>query len=196
MRKFISVALVLGISFVMYSLLSCKKDEPSNPLTPNSATQLLLEGKWKYAKSVRVDSEYFALSAYNQPWPFAAPWGIVFDLDTTYNYLKFSSDGTLYSFQSSWGTGQAGRFYEDTVRYNISGSFIYLSYPAGVNSEAHSVTATPAEPIIYNAYQDTITIISLTANTITIKRNYHYKHYGWTQTTSVKKESVDSLVKH
>lgn len=163
------------------------------------STQLLIEGNWKYAKSVRCDTEYFALpGTMTQPWPFMPNTGTFYNMDTTYDYLKFKSNGTLYSFQGSWGIAQAGRLYRDTVQYNVSGNSIFLSFPAGINRESYSPTASSftIEPIVYNAYQDTIAILSLKSNSMTIKRNYHYKHYGFARTSYVRKESLDSLVRY
>jgi len=159
------------------------------------ATQLLIEGNWKYAKSVRCDTEYF-VGYMTQPWPFIPNTGTFYNMDTTFDYLKFKTNNSLHSFQSSWGTAQAGRLYKDTIQYSISGNLIILVYPAGVNSESRSIVTGNIAPINYLTYQDTIFIQNLTSNRMMIKRNYHYKHYGWSGTSYVKKESIDSLVRY
>lgn len=160
------------------------------------SAQLLIEGNWKYAKSVRCDTEYFAPPYITQPWPFTPNTGTFFNMDTTFDYLKFKTNNTLNSFQSSWGTGQAGRLYKDTIQYSISGNLIILSYPAGINTESLSIITGAKTPFSYQAYQDTIFVSKLTSSSMVIKRNYHYKHYGWSQAIYVKKESLDSLVKY
>jgi IPT/TIG domain len=159
------------------------------------ANQILLEGNWRYVKSVRCDTEYFSVGI-TQPWPFLPNTGTFVNLDITYDYLKFNSNNSVYSFQSSWGTGQAGRLYQDTAQYNISDNYIILSYPAGVNSKSLSNVTGTISPINYPAYQDTIFVQKLTSGNMVMKRNYHYKHYGWAGTTYVKKESIDSLIKY
>jgi len=160
------------------------------------SAQLLIEGNWKYAKSVRCDTEYFALPYITQPWPFTPNTGTFYNMDTTSDYLKFKTNNSLNSFQSSWGTGQAGRLYKDTIQYSISGNLIILSYPAGINTESLSIITGAITPLSYQAYQDTIFISKLTSTSMVIKRNYHYKHYGWAEALYVKKESLDSLVKY
>jgi len=160
------------------------------------ATQLLIEGNWKYAKSARCDTSYFAPPILMTPWPFGLNTGIFYNMDTTYDYLKFKATNSLHSFQGSWGTGQAGRLYKDTIQYSISGNLIILSYPAGINTESISIITGLKTPISYQAYKDTIFINKLTSTSMVIKRNYHYKHYGWFEATYVKKESLDSLVKY
>lgn len=145
-----------------------------NIVSPN---QLLILGKWVYAASNRYDSIYANRIVTRID---------VSNLNTNTNYLAFTGDGKAYSFQQGWGLGHSGAFYRDTVNYTIFDKTVYLSYPAGTNYYGGT-------PFTYPAYQDTITIKSLTANSFALTRNYHFKHFS-TNSGEVKL-SIDSLIR-
>ncbi len=157
-----------------------------------SSNELLILGKWKYAKSLKVDSAflYNGPQLVELPWPFITPPNnISYNLDTTTNYLFFSENGTANYFQFAWGLGQSGIMYKDTIPYTVNNSQVYLTYPAGTNQIATNPQFS------YPTYTDTIKIQSISINKMVIYRNYHDKHYGHANTFDHRKYSIDSLVR-
>jgi hypothetical protein len=156
-----------------------------------SAIELLLPGKWKYAKSTRVDSSFFYYlgNPIYLPWPFMTPLNNTFyDLDSNRNYMIFSENSIAYSFQEAWGLGQSGLQYKDTIPYSINNNEVYLSFVAGTNQISNPT-------FNYAAYNDTIKIHTISSNKMVITRSYHSKHYGHANTLNHRKESIDSLVR-
>ena len=141
-----------------------------------SSNQLLILGKWVYASWNGYDSVFVnrIVTHYHGSNP-----------DSNYNYLIFT-DSVVYYFHQTWGYGQSGAFYRDTVNYTIWDNNILLSYPSGTNNYSGT-------PFTYPAYQDTMTITSLTANSFTLSRNYHFKHFF--DNTREVKQSIDSLMR-
>lgn len=174
---------------VSISNLTINAQENLRIVSPN---ELLIIGKWKYAKSVKVDSSYIIaeMLLIELPWPFMTPPNNTFyDLDSNYNYLSFSENGFANYFQGAWGIGQSGIIYKDTIPYSVNNDQIYLNYSAGNNQIAINPQFS------YPAYNDTIKILSISRNKMIIYRNYHYKHYGHANTIDHRKYSIDSLVR-
>ncbi len=171
MKKITLFSLLVILS---YYLIACSK---SNSSTPQSPYQSLILGKWLYAHANNYDSVF--ITHYATHTQLLHP-------HSTYNYLIFTDSNIAYSMQYAWGSGMTTVIYNDTVSYKIAGNNIFLLWPAGTNMYA-------APTFTYPAYQDTITIKSLTQNTFTLTRNYHYKHFI-TNTGEVK-VSIDSLMR-
>lgn len=141
-------------------------------LTPN---ELFLLGNWVFISSIRSDTLMGGSQSSFQ----------LTNLSPTLNYLTFTDSGLLYSKLQGWGAGLNGSIFADTVNYTVSKNQIFLSFPAGINHYGGNFSN-------YTAYQDTINIRSLTANSFYFSRNYHFKHIVNLMEI---KNSVDSLIK-
>jgi IPT/TIG domain len=146
-----------------------------------SSYEVFLIGNWIYKNSFRSDTVINGgIIAYTNNFQYP-------NLSPTSNYLIFTDSGKAYSAQEGWGYGMSGVYYIDTINYTLTANKIYLSYPAGINNYSGGVS--------YPAYQDTINISSLTKNSFSLSRYYHYKHINITTGLIDIKKSVDSLIK-
>ena len=156
-----------------------------------SAMELLIVGKWFYKYSILSDTEYVNNNNQIQifPWPFLPGVNPQTNYDSSFNYITFNDTGISNNSRYGWGIGQAGTIYRDTISYNQSSNIIYLSFPAGINTYSGQMFSYPG-------YQDTITINSITQNSLVIFRRYHQKHYANSNNILNKKLSLDSLIKY
>ncbi len=144
-----------------------------------SRNEVLILGNWIYKNSIRSDTVVNGgVVTYANSFQYTNP-------NPSFNYLIFTDSGKAYSFQQAWGQGQSGALYKDTINYSVNNNQIFLLYPAGTNNYSGGFT--------YLAYQDTINIKSLTGNSFSLSRYYHYKHF--TYNTGETKQSIDSLIK-
>ncbi|MGZ3857995.1 MAG: hypothetical protein ACXVMS_00595 [Flavisolibacter sp.] len=172
--------IILGVYAILIVLnfTRCSKSNQS----PSTQSQIL--GNWVYSSSYRSDTVYNNGSLMNTLGEYLPKANLI----PQRNYMIFNSDGSVYYAQTGWGRGMGGVFFGDTVQYTVKGSSIFLSYPSGVNIYSYP-------NFNYPAYQDTITITSLSSNTLTIKRKYHYKHLLLNPNDIDTKQSVDTLTR-
>lgn len=140
-------------------LFSCKKDD-----SKAEQNQSLLTGTWNYVSSDR------STTAYNSDGSVSAVSAFVYTPSgSARNHIIFSNNGTAFMVEDGFGFGLSGSLFADTVSYHVTDNTILLDFPAGTNYYYYP-------NYTYAAYQDTLSINFLSADSLSFTRKYHYKH--------------------
>ena len=171
--KYLLFLLSCAISALVFS---CGKDDGSKSEHNN---QSLLSGTWNYTSAYRSTTTFNADGTVNY-----VNGSNYTQLNTALNHITFSEDGTAYSYQQGWGPGVSGALFQDTIHYEVKDKYILFFYPAGNNRYFGGYA--------YSAYQDTLFIKFLSADSLSFTRTYHYKHIA---APTELKQSEDQLIK-
>ncbi|MGH2649321.1 MAG: hypothetical protein ACRDE8_17205 [Ginsengibacter sp.] len=136
-------------------------------------------GKWIYSTSLTVDS-FDTYTGYSNRY-------LILTNPAQFFYIDFIDSSKVLYHGSAFGIGESGAFYNDSISYNVSENNVYLSFPSG-DSYWGDVTFTN-----YPAYTDTIGIISISADSLIITKNYHFQHFALYN--GEYKRSIDTLIK-